>query len=191
MNNNNKILALFGKSGAGKDTIAKELCKNTNEFHQLISCTTRPKRDYEINGKDYFFISNDKYKELLNNNQFLEVTTFNNWNYGTLKQANNINKINVGVFNIQGIYNMLSNPLLINYRILPVYIYASDKIRLNRLFNREKYPNYKEICRRFLTDEEDFKDIPFYYTLYNNDNNEGQIKILNIPEIKEFCGCQY
>ena len=59
-----KVLALFGESGSGKDTIQTWLLKNIPNTHKPITYTTRPARDYEINGKNYYFISNDEFKEL-------------------------------------------------------------------------------------------------------------------------------
>ena len=53
-----KILALFGKSGAGKDTVQKYIVKKIPSlFNGIVSCTTRPQREFEYNGKDYHFIS--------------------------------------------------------------------------------------------------------------------------------------
>ena len=48
-----KIIALYGKSSSGKDTMQKFLLKTIKNSHGIISCTTRPPRDYEKNGKDY------------------------------------------------------------------------------------------------------------------------------------------
>ena len=50
-----KIIALFGKSSAGKDTIQKWLVQHMDNAHEIISCTTRPPRDYENDGIDYHF----------------------------------------------------------------------------------------------------------------------------------------
>lgn len=52
-----KIVALFGKSGAGKDTIQRELLEFMPDVHGIISCTTRPPREKEIDGKDYYFLT--------------------------------------------------------------------------------------------------------------------------------------
>ena len=62
MENKYKVLALFGKSGAGKDTIQKWLTTNYN-MNGIISCTTRPKRDYEKDGVDYHFLSNEEFAQ--------------------------------------------------------------------------------------------------------------------------------
>ena len=51
-----KIIALFGKAGAGKDTIQQWIVSRHN-FHGIVSCTTRPPREGEVDGKHYHFIS--------------------------------------------------------------------------------------------------------------------------------------
>lgn len=181
-----KILALFGKSGAGKDTIKKWLTINCN-MDEIISCTTRPMRDYEKDGIDYHFLSNEKFAQKVLDLSMLEATCFNNWFYGTPLESLNKDKVNVGVFNIQGIECLIQDPRL---DVVPVYIYSNDKIRLIRNLEREKNPNCQEICRRFLADEQDFSNIDFSYVLFNN--NGGTIKgfysLIDLPEVRNLIG---
>lgn len=153
-----KILALFGESGTGKDTIQKWIVSNIPEVKGIVSCTTRPKRDYEIDGVDYHFLTPDVFGEKILDGTMLEATSFNNWFYGTPLEELDKNKINVGVFNLQGIECLLEDSRL---QVIPVYICASQKERLLRALTREENPNCTEVCRRFLADEKDFDDIPF------------------------------
>lgn len=184
MNNKYKIIALFGKSGAGKDTIQKWMVENLPNTNNIISCTTRPQRDYEKDGVDYFFLSNFEFFKKVELGTMLETTEFNKWYYGTPIQALDKEKINIGVFNIDGIESLLCDSRL---KVLPVFIYTYDKIRLKRCLNREKHPDCKEICRRFLTDEEDFRYIPFDYVVYhNNSNDRDYFSIQNLPQVKKF-----
>lgn len=184
MENKYKVLALFGKSGAGKDTIQKWLTTNYN-MNGIISCTTRPPRDYERDGIHYHFLSNEEFAQKVLNMSMLEATVFNDWCYGTPIESLKEDKINVGVFNIQGIECLLQDNRL---DILPIFIDCSDKIRLLRNIKREKVPNCLEICRRFITDEKDFSDINFDYITFDNndDRNRGFYGILNLPTVKEF-----
>lgn len=160
-----KVVAICGKSGAGKDTLVNGL----NEQHMLgnyyinkiISCTTRPKRDYEVNGKDYFFIDPILYYNNLNQDRFIEGCEFNGWFYGTLNNSiKQGNFINVGIFNLNGIFILQENP---NIDLLTFYLNVDPITRLTRLIQRENNPNYKEIFRRFLKDEKDFIDMPDNY----------------------------
>lgn len=174
-----KVLALFGKSGSGKDYIRNYL-SNDFRFWELVHCTTRPRRETD-DDEDYWFMSKDHFFQLEKNNLLLEKTCFNNWWYGTLKTVLHEELINIGIFNIASIRQLLQND---EVEVLPIYIYRHDKDRLLGSINREKEPNLKEVCRRFLADEEDFSHIDFEYVTYHNCNED--VKILNIPEIKNF-----
>lgn len=81
-----KLLVISGLSAAGKGTIAKELVNRYDDFVLSISATTREKRGNEIEGKDYFFISKDKFEEMIKNNEFLEYAKYVNNYYGTPKK---------------------------------------------------------------------------------------------------------
>lgn len=160
-----KIVALFGESGSGKDTIQKWLTSHDHSLNGIVSCTTRPKRDNETDKIDYYFLTNEEFALEVVNGNMLEATEFNDWFYGTKIQSLNPNKINIGVFNIAGIECLLQDPRLDVY---PIYISVPPKIRLMRALQREQNPNCHEICRRFLTDEKDFDDIEFDYFIIDN-----------------------
>lgn len=161
------ILALFGQSGAGKDTVLNYLNKMYKEFiHSIVHFTTRPKRDYEINGKDYYFFTTEE--EMARQYKVpIEFTYFNHWLYGTFIDELDSHKINIGTFNISSIKSMMKAP---NFDVRAVQICAPDRQRLIRNLTREEGPDCTEICRRFLADQVDFKpeNIPFNYTSYTN-----------------------
>lgn len=171
------IIALFGKSGAGKDFLKKELVKNSDIFKEVINYTTRPKRDYEENGKNYYFTDPDTFAKKILDGSMVEASVFNDWFYGTSIENLNKDKINVGVFNINAIECLLEDERL---KVYPILIEARNKIRLERLLKREKDPNCKEICRRFLKDEEDFLNIPFEYETFINGRESTEINFCNI-----------
>lgn len=179
-----KILALFGKSGAGKDTVQKWLVSNFSNMKGIVSCTTRPKREHEHDGIDYHFIDNIEFTKKVLDGTMLEATSFRDWFYGTPFDELDYNLINVGVFNIHGIECLLEDSRL---SVLPVMIDAPDKTRLKRNLSREKNPDCEEICRRFLADEKDFSDIPFDYEIFMNyDEQRGFFNVQNIPKVAEF-----
>ena len=165
MSNKFKVLALFGESGAGKDTL-KDIIINREGLNNIVNTTTRPIREGEVDGVNYHFISSEAFALSILNGDFIEATEFNDWFYGTSIKELDEKVVNVGVFNIYGIECMLSDPRL---EVLPVYIKTSDKLRLQRVLERESQPNCKEICRRFFADKKDFSDIPFSYKIVNND----------------------
>lgn len=167
MENKIKVVALFGKSASGKDTIQKWL---VSQFpvatHGIVSCTTRAKRDYEEEGKDYFFLTNETFAQKVLDGSMLEATEFNGWFYGTPIEGLQPGVINIGVFNPTGIESLKADSRL---EVLPIYVTAEDWTRLRRSLNREAKPNCHEICRRFFTDEDDFKDFEFDYCILDND----------------------
>lgn len=173
MNKKYKIVALFGESASGKDTICKKIVSEYPFItHALISHTTRPPRDYEINGIDYHFISNVEFAEKVLDGSMLEATCFRDWHYGTALDALDIDKVNIGVFNITGIECLLEDNRLDVY---PIYVYASPKTRLIRSLNREQNPDCTEICRRFLSDEKDFSLVDFDYEQIINEKDNIDI----------------
>ena len=162
-----KILALFGESASGKDTIQKWIVSHHKDTKSIISCTTRPKRDYEIPGIDYFFLNDAEFATKVLDGSMLEATCFRNWFYGTPIDVLDENKLNVGVFNPEGIEALLADGRL---TVLPVWVKASPKTRLLRSLKREKNPDCREICRRFIeSDIPDFANIDFRHITLKND----------------------
>ena len=179
MKNKKKIIAFFGPSAAGKDTLAHklyEMCPDTS--HWIVSHTTRPPRDYEIDGKDYHFVTVEQFTQMILNYEMMEATSYRDWFYGTAYDSLSDDKINIGVFNLEGIKCIIEDNSL---DVLPVYVQASDKTRLQRSLQREENPDCDEICRRFMADKKEFQFIEFeHYVLSNEegDNVETALKAL-------------
>ena len=187
MQNKTTILAIMGKSGAGKDTIANQLSSAYSDFHRIITCTTRPPRENEIDGVNYHFLTLNAFEQKILKNEMLEYTKFRGWFYGTDKTALEQNAINIGVYNPAG-YLHLHESLFKNQdvRVIGIYLQASGKNRLFRSLRREERPDVKEICRRFLADEEDFDFLdrdehPEVIRLANNEKGD-QSRVLNFLE---------
>ena len=154
-----KIFALIGESGAGKDRLAKLLVrKHPAVFHEIVSCTTRPKRENEKDGIDYYFLSENQFMEYITDSKMLEYTNFKNWYYGTLLNSLSKTKINIGVFNPAGIRNLLKNT---NIEVTVYQLKVEPKQRLIRQLTRESNPDVDEIIRRYGTDKEDFTNLDF------------------------------
>lgn len=153
-----KIVALMGEAGSGKDTILRKVMElYPSFFHEIISCTTRPPREGEVDGINYHFLEVDEFK----NQEMLESTEFNGWYYGTSKSSLSEDKINIGVFNPAGVRSLMQIP---DIDLTVYYVRASDKVRLIRQLNREENPDVEEIIRRFSADKQDFEvlyDIDF------------------------------
>ena len=188
-----KILTIIGKSASGKDTILKEL-KNLvaeidifNKFNFVIKNTTRPKRDNEVDGVDYHFITDDEFTDkLLNKNEMVAATSFNNWGYGICKNDLKEDKINVVILSPEELSCFFDT---YDIDIKVIYVKATDKIRLIRSLKREENPDINEIWRRYETDNKQF----LYYeddiisnigeeNIYNisTSDNDSKDKIFNI-----------
>ena len=178
-----KIIALFGKAGAGKDTIQQWIVSRHN-LHGIVSCTTRPPRDYEENGVDYHFLSNEDFTRKVLDGTMLEATEFRGWFYGTLLNSLDPDCLNIGVFNIAGIDALLEDSRL---EVYPVIVYAPDKTRLVRQLMREEFPDCEEICRRFQTDNKDFLQCDFepFFVWENYEEEDPLIQEQNF--ICNFC----
>jgi len=92
----NKIIIISSPSGAGKTTLCKMISKKVKNVILSISYTSRNMRLNEVNGRDYYFVSKEKFAELKKNNYFIETSSnFNNL-YGSpimnIRKSNSINK---------------------------------------------------------------------------------------------------
>jgi guanylate kinase len=81
----NKIIVVTAPSGSGKTTIVKNLLEKYSFLDFSVSATTREKREGEIDGKDYLFISHEDFRKKISNNAFVEwEEVYSNQFYGTL-----------------------------------------------------------------------------------------------------------
>ena len=83
---NNKLYVISGSSGVGKGTILKGFLDRNPDFLLSISCTTRTPRPNEIDGVNYFFMSEDEFEECIKQDKFLEYAEFAGNYYGTKKR---------------------------------------------------------------------------------------------------------
>ena len=80
---NGLLIVISGPSGVGKDTIIERLLTMDGNLRYSVSFTTRPKRDYEIDGVHYSFVSKPKFEELIGRGELLEWAEYNGYYYGT------------------------------------------------------------------------------------------------------------
>lgn len=161
-----KIFCLMGKSSSGKDTIFKKINEDKDlDLKPIISYTTRPKRINETNGVEYFFINKDELNKFEKENKVIEKrvyhTVHGDWFYGTINDGQiDLSKNNYLLITTLEAYESLRD-YFGDDKVCPFYIDIEDGIRLERALEREKRqdkPNYDELCRRFLSDNQDFSD---------------------------------
>jgi guanylate kinase len=167
------VVVLSSPSGAGKTTLVKKIAQENN-FKISISYTTRKSRTNEVNGKDYFFISEEEFKSLIKNKEFLEYAkVFENY-YGSSKSQvfENLNKGENVIFDIdwQGTEQIKKQKL--NYKLITFFILPPSKSELfNRLKNRDmKDKNIVE--ERMKQFNEDIKQWGNYDFVIINDDLE-------------------
>ena len=175
------ILAIMGKAGSGKDTLLKALLKEPafkDSASPIVSCTTRPIRENEQDGVDYHFLTHEQFTDQIVNGEMLEATVFNDWCYGTSIANLAKDKLNIGVFNPEGV-ELLRNNSDVNLTL--IYIEANDKDRLMRQLMRENDPDVHEIIRRYSADEMDFTEEEIEYLepdCFITNNDGGSIKAI-------------
>ena len=160
-----KIYYVMGKSSSGKDTIYKKMLERHPWFRTIVPYTTRPIREGERDGVEYFFVDEERLREMQESEQVIEVRSYNTrcgiWTYFTADDG----QIDLDAHDYLVIGTLMSYRALREYfgeeKLIPVYIEVDDGLRLARAVERERRqaePKYTELCRRFLADEEDFSE---------------------------------
>ncbi|MGI6095261.1 MAG: guanylate kinase [Lachnospiraceae bacterium] len=161
-----KIFYIMGKSASGKDSIYEKL-KSQKSFRlePLVLYTTRPIREGEKEGREYFFVKEEKRQELIKAGKVIESrsydTVYGIWSYFTADEG----QIELEKNDYLGIGTLESYEKLKDYYgenvVCPIYIEVEDGERLKRAIAREEAqqtPKYEEMCRRFLADAQDFSE---------------------------------
>ena len=161
-----RIFYVMGKSSVGKDTIYNMLVNDKElGLKTIVGYTTRPMREGEVNGREYFFVNEDELKKLEQAGKVIEKRGYNTvygvWNYFTVDDENiNLNENNYVLIGTLESYSNVRD-YYGNEVVVPIYIEVEDGIRLIRAINREmtqNTPKYEELCRRFLADAKDFAE---------------------------------
>lgn len=157
-----KIFCIIGKSGSGKDAVYKRLIQETS-LKPVVYYTTRPKRQNEEHGKDYFFVEPINIEIACNDGKLIESRTFKtvagDWLYATIDDGQFDDGDCLIIASPEQFFS-ISEYFKDKKEVVPLFIYIDDGIRLQRLISREMLqvtPNYSEICRRYDADTNDFK----------------------------------
>ena len=160
-----KIFYMMGKSSSGKDTVYKEIRKELPELKTLTLYTTRPMREGEKNGVEYYFVSNEILEQYGEEGKIIELrtyqTVYGDWKYATIDDG----QIHLTGSDYLMIGTLESYMKMKAYygqeNLVPLYIEVEDGLRLERALARERMqdvPNYAELCRRYLADRQDFSE---------------------------------
>tara|TARA_B100000212_G_C27247178_1_gene478543 strand:+ start:73 stop:663 length:591 start_codon:yes stop_codon:yes gene_type:complete len=164
----NIMIILSSPSGVGKTTLTKKIQQKNQSFKISVSHTTRAPRSNEIDGVDYYFVSEDKFKELIKNNEFYEhAKIFENY-YGTLKKAVDQTILNNDIlFDIdwQGTKQLSKFK---NLNLIKIYLITHNKNELKKRLIARNQNSIDEIDKRFKSFDEDTKHWKDYdYVLIN------------------------
>lgn len=158
------IFYLMGKSSSGKNTIYQRLlAENSGKLNNIIMYTTRPVRAGEKDGEEYHFVDDDILNDLEARGKVIEKRAYNTvhgtWKYFTVKDES-IEPLSMDYLVIGTLQSYISTRDYYGKEaVVPIMIELDDGIRLQRALDREKSqanPKYREMCRRFLADEDDF-----------------------------------
>lgn len=159
-----RIYCLLGKSSAGKDTVFARLMADASlGLRSVVTYTTRPRRSGETEGREYHFATVEAFREMQASGRMIESRTYHtvqgDWHYFTMDDG----QVDLTSGDYLLIGTLESYAALRSYygqdAVVPLYLAIGDEERLMRLIRREReqaMPDYREVCRRFLADEEDF-----------------------------------
>lgn len=160
-----KVVFIMGKSSSGKDTIRPQIMQSLPNLNLITQFTTRPKRDGEMDGVEYHFKSEGYFKYILKNNpeDLLEYrkyeTIYGTWYYFTLKHVFEKDKNYLVIGTLESYKSFVKE--FGKENMIPVYLDVPGSTRVIRSIKRLKDPtdlDVKEICRRYIKDEEDYDD---------------------------------
>lgn len=193
-----KIFYIMGKSATGKDTIYHRIMEeNRFGLGQIVPYTTRPIRSYEQEGREYHFVTVEQAKEMQEQGKVLEMrcyaTVHGPWYYFTADDGQI--DLETGSYLMIGTLESYSKLLqaLGEDVLVPIYLWISDRERMHRALEREdrqETPRYAELCRRYLADEEDFKEENLQacsiHTFYDNHDMEQCLEQI-YAVMSEYC----
>lgn len=152
---------LVGKAASGKDHLRKKL--ESRGYKYAVSYTTRPARPGEIDGKDYIFISEEVFNEMIHLDEWYEWVSFNGWKYGTSKTQ----FFNDDLFIMTPTGTSHIKP---EDRETSFIIYLDMPIEKRRARLEARVMPGDSVERRIIADEEDFKDFTNYDIKITNDD---------------------
>ena len=158
------IYCILGKSGTGKDTVTEAiLSSNDIEIEKIVTYTTRPKRENELEGVNYHYVSRDEMENMERMGQIIEKRSYDTvhgeWIYFTADTDIEEDRDYIVITTQEALEKFIER--FGRERIYVIYLKIDDKKRLERCINRESLqsmPNYAEVCRRFISDEKDFDE---------------------------------
>ena len=185
---NNKLFVILGKSASGKSTILNDVLSKL-DIPVLLSNTTRPPRNGEIDGKEYNFVTMSTFDEDYKNENILEYDCFRidslkeTWVYYSKKSDLLLDKISqIKIVSPTGLAQLMSHKELRD-NIVSIFIDCPDKLRQKRYLSRCISPD--NMNERFERDEKNFQHLFTDYIILNDENmsiHEASNQLIEIIE---------
>ena len=173
---NNIMVILSSPSGASKTTITKKIQQKYQTFKISVSHTTRKPRPNEVDGVDYYFVSQEKFKKLIKEEKFYEYAKiFENY-YGTLRETvDQTIKKNDIIFDIdwQGTKQLSKFK---NLKLIKIYLIPPSKEELKKRLIKRNQDSPQEVDRRFKAYDKDIQHWEDYDYIIINENLENCYK---------------
>jgi len=161
------IYILIGESGGGKSTIENYMCSKF-KMEKLVSHTTRPIRNGEVDGFDYHFVSKEKFEQLLNEGKLWENVIYNNNLYGLCSENIDYKNKNYVVVVEPNGFRHIKN--LVGDYVRSIYVGVDESIRLKRLL--ERGDSVDNAIKRIFNDRETFRGIESEVDMVVDNNME-------------------
>ncbi len=167
------LILLSGVSGAGKDTIKKELIKRLKNVESLPSYTDRPPRDGDVPGQTYNFVTKEEFEAMIKNNELYEYNVYSDHYYGTSRKLLNEKikqgKIIIKDIDVNGTENLIQL-LKQDTKVVTIFLKVPKHVLRKRLENRVDKMDIKKITQRLnRLDYEESKIGLYDYVIKNND----------------------
>ena len=175
------LVLLSGVSGAGKDTIKKELIERMDNVESLPSFTDRAPRENDIPGKTYNFVSTEEFEAMIARGELYEYSAHHNHYYGTSRKLLNEKmqngKIIVKDIEVNGVENLVK--LLGNdTKIVTIFLKVPKEELRRRLESRIDKPSPKDIELRLNRLQYEESKIRIYDYIIKNNNLEKTVNII-------------
>ena len=175
------LVILSGVSGAGKDTIKKELIKRMQNVESLPSYTSRPKREGDIDGETYKFVSKQEFEKMIEQGEFYEYDIHHDNYYGTSRKLLNEKicngKVIVKDIDVNGTQHLIEL-LGKDTKIVTIFLRVPKEELKRRLMERIDKPSLQEVILRLNRFDYEESKISLYDYVLKNNNLEKTVQII-------------
>ena len=171
-----KLVVISAPSGTGKGTVINKLLKLQPDFAFSVSATTRKPRPGETDGTDYFFISKERFKEMIENNEFLEYAEYVGEFYGTpvkpIKENINSGKTVILDIEVQGALQVMEKDI----KAIAIFLIPPDMEELEKRLRGRGTDSDEKVTSRLERAKQELQEKHHYDHVVINDNSTHAAK---------------